>query len=354
MNVRFLLFALPWAVWLLAAGCAEIPETPPEPARVPVRSEVVAPAPFRPSVTLYGKVEPAARVAVRTPESGVLAYAPRFAGGLRTGERVRQGEPLFTIGNEALRLQLAEAELGLRGAESELDRARRGVEGGFLPEADLKRRQIEAELAHERVASARQRLERLRYTAPRAGVLWVDGVVPGGTEVAAGTPLAEIAGDGRPRVEAWAAAADLERLEPGLEVDCRPPGGDAVVGRGTLAEMARRVDRGGTVRLVVEIVDDRDLPPPGEGVELDVQLAERAAALTVPEEAVLVDGGISSVFVLEPSGAEYKAWLRPVITASRSNGRVEVVDGLREGERVAVQGMEFLADGLLAVEAEGE
>jgi len=40
-------------------------------------------------------------------------------------------------------------------------------------------------------------------------------------------------------------------------------GSDVVVGRGALAELARRVDRDGTVRLVVEIAEDRDLPPPG-------------------------------------------------------------------------------------------
>lgn len=352
MNVVARSFLSSLVVVLIA--CVEIPEPPPEPARVPVRSEVVAPGPFQPSLTLYGKVEPASRVEVRTAETGVLRYAPRFAGGLRTGERVASGEPLFAIDNEALRLCLAEAELAVRSAESELDRAQRGVDGGFLPEAELKRRQIEAELARERLASARLQLERLRYAAPRAGVLWVERATPGGTEVAAGTLLAEIAGDGRRRVEAWATAADLERLEPGLDADCRLPGSDVVVGRGALAELARRVDRDGTVRLVVEIAEDRDLPPPGEGVELDVHLAARAAALTLPEEAVLVDGGITTVFVLETSGGQYKARLRPVRAGSRSHGRIEILDGLRDGERVAVEGTEFLADGLLAVEAEGE
>ncbi len=33
---------------------------------------------------------------------------------------------------------------------------------------------------------------------------------------------------------------------------------------------------------------------------------------------------------------------------------IEIIDGVRAGERVAVKGTEFLADGLLAVEAEGD
>lgn len=338
---------------VLAAACGEVREPPAQPAKVPVRSELVRTSSFRPVLALYGTVEPASRTEVRPLESGVLTWAPRFAAGLRTGERVRQGETLFTIGNEELDLAHTEAELDLSAAEAELERAERGVDGGFLPEAELKRREIAAELARERLKSLVRRLERLEWTVPRSGVLSVDRVVPGGTEVAAGTVLAEIAGDGRPRVEAWATTSDLQRLELGLEVDCRMPGSDSVVGRGALAEIAGEVDRGGTVRLVVTIEEDVAMPPPGEGLELDVRLTERAAALTLPEEAVIVDGGVSSVFVLEPSGSWYKARLRPVRPGSRSGGRVEILDGLRAGERVAVEGTELLDDGLLAVEAEG-
>lgn len=334
------------------AGCGEVAEETPEPARVPVRSEVVAPAPFRPRVRLYGKVEPAARLSLLAPATGRVRYEPRFSGGLRTGERVREGEELFRVENERLRLQHAEAELALRGAETELDRARRGVEGGFLPTAELKRREIDADLAQERLTSAKNELERLRVRAPGDGVLWVERSIAAGSEVEAGALLAEVAGDGTPRLEAWATTADLERLERGLEVECLSPGSDKVVGRGRLSEVARRVDAGGTVRLVVTVGEDLGLPPPGEGLELFVLLQERPAALTLPEEALLVDGGVAAVFVLEASGSDYKARLRPVRPGSRAGGRFEILDGVRDGERVAVAGTELLADGQLAVEAE--
>jgi len=106
------------------------------------------------------------------------------------------------------------------------------------------------------------------------------------------------------------------------------------------------------VRLVVTVDEDLGLPPPGEGLELRVLLHERPAALTLPEEALLVDGGMAAVFVLEPIGSDYKARLRPVRPGSRAGGRFEVLDGVRDGERVAVRGTELLADGQLAVEAE--
>ena len=129
-------------------------------------------------------------------------------------------------------------------------------------------------------------------------------------------------------------------------------GSDISVARGTLSEVAGEIDASGTVRLVVTIDEEIDLPPPGSGIDLAVRLQSSDSVLTVAEDAVLVDGGAAAVFVLVPKGSEYKAELRPVRLGARAAGRLEVIEGLREGERVAVGGAELLADGSAAVEAD--
>ncbi|MEM7586430.1 MAG: hypothetical protein AAF560_23780, partial [Acidobacteriota bacterium] len=217
------------SAWLLAAvisaGCWPESSQVPPPASVPVRSEELVAGPFRASLTLLGKVEPAARLELRSPAAGTIHYPARFRSGLRTGETVTRGEVLFEIENDASRLRLAEAELAARLAETELERARQGVAGGFLASAELKQREIDAELAAERLASARTQFSRLRFQAPASGLLSVDRVLAPGSEVTAGeTLVAELAGDGLPRVEGWAAAADRQRLRAGLDVECVLPG----------------------------------------------------------------------------------------------------------------------------------
>ncbi len=339
---------------VLLSACEEAPEKPPPQATVPVRSEVVSPGPFRANLTLLGKVESAVRLELRVTAGGTIRYAPRFAAGLRTGERVAQGEPLFTLDNDDVRLKLAEAELRARSAEAELERIRQGVEGGFRSLAELKQIEIEAELTQEQLTSARLLSERLSHAAPIAGVLWVTDPLAPGSELAPNALVAVIAGDGQPRVTAAAASSDLERLERGLEVSCLRPGTDEVVGRGILSEVAQQVDRSGTVPLVATVTEDFDMPPPGEGLELKVWLLGKSDALTLPEEAVMLDGGAASVFVLDPSGAGYQARRQFVQPGSRAGGRIEILDGLSGGERVAVRGAAFLADGLPAAEAETE
>lgn len=340
--------------FVLLSACDEPPQQPPSQATVPVRSEVVSPGPFRANLMLLGKVEPAVRRELRVPIGGTIRYAPRFAAGLRTGERVAPGEPLFTLKNDDIRLKLAEAEIRARAAEAELERTRQGVGGGFRSIAELKQREIESELAQEQLTSSRLQAERLSHTAPIAGVLWVADALAPGSEIVANTLVAEIAGDGHPRVTAAAASSDLDRLARGLEVSFLSPGTGEVVGRGTVTEVAQQVDRNGTVPLVTTVTEDLDMPPPGEGLEIKVWLTEKNDALTLPEEAVLIDGGAASVFVLDPSGSGYKARRQFVRPGSRADGRIEILEGLNEGDRIAVRGAEFLADGLPAVEAETE
>lgn len=336
-------------LWL--SGCEQGSYQPPAAAWIPVRSEVVAETSFQPSLPLFGRIESAVEVELRAGEPGRIRYAPRFADGLRTGETVSRGERLFTVENDGVRLQRVEAELALRAAEAELDRARRSAEAGLVAHADLERAEIAAESAREQLESARRRSARLATTAPIAGLLRVPAVVPTGTEISPDLVLGKVASGGLPRIEAWAAADDLRHLVPGLEVRCLEASGREQVGSGRLREVARQVDTTGTARLVIEVTEDLDLPPVGEGVVLEVLLAMRPDAITLPVEALLIDGGAATAYVLETSGSAYKARRRLLLTGSRDGGRIEVIDGVSVGERVAVQGAEFLADGLLATEA---
>ncbi|MBZ5637355.1 MAG: efflux RND transporter periplasmic adaptor subunit [Acidobacteriia bacterium] len=78
---------------------------------------------------------------------------------------------------------------------------------------------------------------------------------------------------------------------------------------------------------------------PGMFVDLELPV-EAAPALTVPVEALL-DSGLSERVFVERATGEFEP--RPVKTGWRADDRVEIVSGLREGERVAVSGT-FLLD----------
>lgn len=346
--------ALPLGLALFSVGCRQPPPAEAPPPRVPVAVHEVTPTTFRPSVRLLGRVEPAARVELRADAAGTLAYPPRFDRGLRTGAAVRRGELIFRVESPPAALAVVEAELQAEAAEAEVERSRQGVEGGFVSSATHTKNEIQARLARERRADARAALERLEVRAPQDGVLRVASPLPPGSRVDPSQTVAELAADGSLRVEAWASADDLERLATGLTVHLLDPGDGRVVGRGVVTELARSVDDGGVARVVVAVDDDLGMPRVGDGVEVDALLAERTDVLTVPDRALLVHGGVSTVFVLETAGDAFRAASRLVVPGGRHEGRVEILDGLEAGDRVAVEGAELLADGLLAVDVDRE
>lgn len=354
---------------LLLLGACEPPPAPPPPsAEVPVRTEVVEAETFRPALRLLGQVEPASRIALRPDVGGEIRYPERFAGGLRTGEQVRRGETLFFVADPSRRLALEEARLQAELAESELERARLGVQGGFLPESDLKRAEIDARLARERLEGAAADVERLEVRAPVSGVLRVDQRLAPGSRVGTATVVAWITAEGDLVVEAWVAASDLERLAAALSEGAGPgggvpaellergsgDGGATLVGRGRLAELAREVGAGGVARAVIDVTEDLGMPQVGDGVEVELLLPPREDAVTVPERALVVHGSVATVYVLDPLEHGYRARSRQVIPGARHGGRVEILDGLSPGETIAVEGAELLADGMTAVDAAGD
>ena len=72
-------------------------------------------------------------------------------------------------------------------------------------------------------------------------------------------------------------------------------------------------------------------------VELPIDLPP---AIAVPLDAI-IDSGRETIAFVDRGEGMFEA--RPVRTGWRIGGRVEIVDGLREGERVAVSGA-FLLD----------
>ncbi|MCG8455960.1 MAG: efflux RND transporter periplasmic adaptor subunit [Holophagales bacterium] len=345
---------------LVLAACQPAAPPPPAPPKVPVTSAVVEPGPFEPAVELYGVVAPSGRLPLEAGGSGRIRFASRFSEGLRTGASVRTGEHLFTVEDPEAALRLAERRLDLEEAEAELSRAQRGVEEGFLPQARLEEAQIRARRSRERLEAAEQEHGRARSTAPVDGTLRIrrslvgEAPLAAGVEVREGQVIAELAAAGLPKVEAWVGAGDLVLLRRGLAAECLDSRGQRIVGRGRLEQVDTAVDEAGVARVVMAVETDLGMPRAGEGVRLRALLGEKPAAITLPEAALSIRGNATTVFVLEPSGSDWKASSRLVRTGSSSEGQVEILEGIEPGDRVAVEGSEFLADGLLARDVSSE
>jgi RND family efflux transporter MFP subunit len=325
----------------LLAACAPPAEVPADPPLLPVGIERLERRDFQPTLVLLGVVRPSREAEVVIPAAGRLHYPARFAAGLSSGAAVRAGEMLAELDDGASTSDLAEARLRLESARVELARFQRGFDSGVVSGAQLASYKATADLAAQQLDAAQGRHARLALRSPVAGFLSVEKAFPDGGEVPGGAVLARVAAAGRPRVEARAAAGARAALHPGLKARFVLAGAPGAVGSGIVRDIPPMLDAGGTVPVGIEAVDGAALPAAGEGVVVHVELDLRPAAITVPEEALLVSEAGSAVFLVQGTQALHRA----VTLGARGGGRVEVTSGLSPGDRVVVEGIDLLTDG---------
>ncbi len=340
---------------LLLAACQG--DVPPEVKGIPVRMETAARGEFAPSLPLLGVIRAAQSVPVTARQRGVVTYPARFAGGLRTGERVMHGETIALIRNDDVLSAQTQARLQMDAAAAEYERKKRSHEAGIVSAAEFSAAQVAAALAREQYANASRTAAELRLTAPADGTLVVAKQVAPGTMVDPSVILAEIAGGSEVVVESNVAAADRALLRPSQAVHFVAHTAPPWSGSGRVAEVATVVDAAtGTARVVstIEHTAERaaNVPPPGTGVELKVELDHRRDVLTAPEEAIVAGGDGPALFIVGVSegAAGFRVKRVRVETGGKANGRIEITSGLRDGDRVIVTGADGLTDDALVLE----
>ena len=259
-------------------------------------------------------------------------------------------EELKKTGDE---LEQAEEELALTRRRSQIlveqtrprDRQRAELQ---LAQKEAQRENIKARV-EEAIARARmlqEQVENCRIYARRPGMVVYEeylGTSPRrkirvGDRVTSSQVLVTIPEVSRMLVEASASEADVYRVQPGqaaairLEAfpDLRLAG--RVVRVGTLARSEDRPVDDKRFDVIVE-VDSTDAPiRPEMTARVDVLTGERTDVLLLPINAVFDRAGSPVAHVITRTGTD----TRPIELGQSSDTEVEVIAGVREGERVAL------------------
>lgn len=134
----------------------------------------------------------------------------------------------------------------------------------------------------------------------------------------------------------------LSRLQPGLTVRARSAAWPDELFSGTVASVDTRVDPiSRTIKVRSLLQNDKGYLRPGMFLTVTL-LNENVNALVIPEQALIPERNVQSVFVV---GENEVAELRQVQIGRRRPGEVEILDGLEEGERVIVDGTQKARNG---------
>ena len=287
---------------------------------------------------------------VQVDERNLRSVSPRFDGYIevlhvdQTGQAVRRGQPLMEIWSPDLVLAEEEYLAARRSAQAldnaspEARNAARGLADGAL--ARLRNWEIDGARV-ERLKQGGQPARLLTLASPVTGVVLEKRAVQG-MRFTAGEELYRIADLSTVWVIADVFEQDLSRVKVGqtasVTFDALP--GETFSGKVTFIYPTLTADtRTGKVR--IQLANPRgDLRPALYGT---VEIAAPVAAqpvLTVPDSAVL-DTGARQVVLVERGEGLYEP--REVRTGARAGGYVEVLDGLKAGEKVVVSA-NFLID----------
>ncbi|HWS26927.1 MAG TPA: efflux RND transporter periplasmic adaptor subunit, partial [Xanthomonadales bacterium] len=274
--------------------------------------------------------------------------APKFEGWVQTlaanqvGMRVRRGQALMSVYSPELRSAQNEYLIAQRAAATmaaadpasaasmrdlsgaTLERLRNwGIGGGSLER--LKGGQVD---------------QFLTLTAPADAVI-TDKPAVQGMRFMAGEMLLTLADLSRVWLVANVPASDSAQLALGQNVQFRS---SALPGRsfeGTVSFIAPTFDEASrTLTVRVELDNAEGALRPGLFGDVEFQADAGAPVLTVPRSAVL-DSGTRQVVFVELAAGRYEP--RKVALGRRSGDRVEITDGLVEGESV-VSAANFLID----------
>jgi RND family efflux transporter MFP subunit len=274
---------------------------------------------------------------------------------VNVGDEVKKGQVLALISRDTVAAALAESSAAVAEAEAVLAEARANAEranrlqaAGFISGQQTVQYLTAEKAALARLDAARARLRadqlRLAQTtvrAPDAGVISARSATVG-TMAQPGQELFRLIRGGRLEWRAEVAEADLDALRPGMAATLTAPNGARVEGR---------------VRMVAPTVDPQtlnalvyvDLPAAGAGSALRAGTFARgefdfgrAAAMSLPQSAVLVRDGFAYVFRLE---AGDRVAQTKVAVGQRLGDRIEILGGIDARTRVVESGAGFLADG---------
>jgi membrane fusion protein, multidrug efflux system len=257
------------------------------------------------------------------------------------GQRVAAGDVLLRLESSEPLADVAAARAALVDSESQFRRAQELYRTRVVSESEMEQLEARRDADQAAVNAAESRLAHTVIRAPFAGNIGLRRVSLGSV-VNPSTVITTLDDTSRIKLDFDVPEVFIPRLEKGLTVTARSAAWPDKLFRGEVISVDTRVDpvsRTVTVRAILPN-DDGHLRP---GMFLTVSLLkDDVEALLVPEQAIVPERSKQFVFVVD---ADDRVERREVTTGRRRPGEVEIVEGLRPGERVITEGTQKVRDG---------
>lgn len=318
-KITFILAVLPL---LTAWGCGK--KEAPAPKVPGVKTVILAPAAIAEAIPLSGTVESKSRAWLVSPADGAVMTINK-----QEGDMAARGEVLLTI------MPLEQQNL-LGQASADYEAAKKADDAGALASAG------------ERYEAAKKLYKPFPVASPVDGTVILRKVEVG-ENVSARQNLLAVADMNRLVMKTAVSEKYAGRLRKGQAVKVKVEGAAAAF-NGEIALLSPGINTDSrTADLEIRLPAHPALRP-GMAASAELVVAGNQNAVVLPLDALVIrPDGSAVVFVIEAG----KARMMKIKTGIEANERIEIAEGLKFGQAVAVAGHETLKDGA-QVKAAGE
>ena len=344
---------------LAISGCGEKPVAvaPPPPKNVFVTQVKTLDVPVQ--IREFGRTSSPENVNVQPQVSGRITEV-HFV----EGEDVKKGDLLFVIDPRTFQASLEQSQGQLKSDQAQLDVNRRNLQrdeqtgqGRFVSaqQIDIERAQVqifEGAVFKDQAAidQANLNLEYCYVRSPIDGRTGRRLVDPGNYASTGGATLVNIQRQDPVYVDFTISENDLARLRQNmaernaLTVDAITPSKPDIIKTGTLSFLDNSVSaQSGTAMLRATIPNPDRYFWPGQYVNVTLTLTVLRNSSVVPNQTVQIGGKGTYLFTV---GADNTVEQRPVTQGVKYQDLVVVLQGVKPGETVVVEGQIALANGM--------
>lgn len=347
------------ALLLAACGGKQTAQQAGPPPAVPVTVEEV-----RSANAVYYDEYPGTVVALNQTE--IRAQVTGYVTGIhfKDGDKVMKGQRLYSIDQQLYSANYEQAVANLQVQETNLVKAQKDADRYHeLDKKDaIAKQQVDyadaaLEAAKKQVAAAKANVNAVRanvgfatITAPFTGTIGISQVRSGTSVIAGQTVLNTISTDDPIAVDfpvdqkAYYQFAKLDKArKPGDSTFSIAFGRDVYPFNGSVNTIDRAVDpQTGTIKIRLSFPNKEKILKAGMNTTVRVLNSGTEKSVVIPYKAVTEQLGEFFVYVV---GDSSKASQRKLVLGNPVGADIIVKDGLKEGEKIVVQGMQNLREG---------
>ncbi len=312
---------------------------------VNVSVQEVKKKPIEETLITTGSIKPSLEINVKTELAAHyhLQKNPRTGKAYKMGDMVKEGQLIILLEDKEYRnsANLEGAHLDMEISEMEYEKQQALFEKGGVTKRELVNSEKTLLTAKQTYENAQLSIEKMSIRAPFTGVITDLPYFSPGIRVETGVGVLSMMNYSTMMMDLSLPENLMGQVKIKQVANIMNYALPDDTLKGQIMELSPAIDiEARTFKGRVNVDNKNGLLKPGMFVKAEIVVEQRDSAIVIPKDVILTEGNRKLVFIAKNSAAE-KRYIR---TGIETLNEVEVVEGLKEEERLIIKGFETLKD----------